>query len=139
MRKVQYKGLGFPVWILDPKFNEDGTMKLDLNRLMEDIFAALLAKPARFSGSEVRFIRTYMDLTQVDFAKLLKLKDHSSVSKWEKKLLEATNMDPNTELALRLAMAENGHFDLAEAYRKALKAIEKKGVGQRLSLPAAAA
>jgi hypothetical protein len=79
-----------------------------------------------------------MDLTQVAFAKLLKLKDHSSVSKWEKKGLEATNMDPNTELALRLAMAESKHLDLGNVYRDAKKAVDKKGVGPRLTLPGAA-
>jgi DNA-binding XRE family transcriptional regulator len=44
-------------------------------------------------------------MTQAEFAKTLNQSSHSIVSQWEKKGLKATGMDYNTEIWLRLHMA----------------------------------
>lgn len=103
-----YQGLGFPVILVGFDTKEVRGIKVpdvNLNRLQKIAFEGLIVKPARLSGSEIAFIRSYMGYTQAQFAQLLNLANHSIVSIWEKKDLKGTGMDFNTEIFLRLNMA----------------------------------
>ena len=75
-----------------------------MKKLQETAFRALAKKPNRLSGSEVRFIRKYLRMTQVDFASWLNMANHSVVSQLENKNEHLSGMDYNTEIILRLFM-----------------------------------
>jgi DNA-binding transcriptional regulator YiaG len=108
MTEMVYTGLGFPVILVGfgtKTVRGVQVPNVNLNRLQKVAFEGLIVKLARYSGSEIAFIRAYMGYTQVEFARLLNLANHSIVSIWEKKGHKATGMDFNTETLLRLTMA----------------------------------
>jgi YgiT-type zinc finger domain-containing protein len=53
-----------------------------LDELMYRIALAVLRKPYRLDGAELRFLRKHAELTQEEFAKLLRV-DKTTLSKWE--------------------------------------------------------
>lgn len=57
------------------------------------------------TGAELAFVRAYLGMTQVEFARKVGLANHSRVSQWEKKGLKPTGMEFVTELSVRLLMA----------------------------------
>ena len=68
------------------------------NRIMRTLAEAVVRKPYRLAGDEVRFLRKYMGITQDHFARLLHV-DKTTVSKWE------TGDDPvgiHSDLLIRL-------------------------------------
>lgn len=109
MKKMRYKGLGFPIDLIGVKtLKFRGEILPDINhRELEDqVFNILLWHHALFSGAQLSFIRGYMGLSQKEFATLLGLKTHSTISGWESKENKATGMPRTTELVIRLFMAE---------------------------------
>lgn len=83
--------------------NEDPIIPA-MNDLFQTIALALVTKPYRLAGEEVRFLRKYMGLTGDGFSRLLHV-DKTTLSKWE------NNDDPvgtQSDLAIRmLAMSQN--------------------------------
>lgn len=53
-----------------------------VDEIMHLIALAVLRKPYRLEGAELRFLRKHVDLTQEEFAKLLRV-DKTTLSKWE--------------------------------------------------------
>jgi DNA-binding transcriptional regulator YiaG len=53
-----------------------------VNQLMQALARAVVRKPYRLEGEEVRFLRKYLRMTQDQFARLIHL-DKTNVSKWE--------------------------------------------------------
>ncbi len=101
---VEYKALGFPIIILNPSYIEfEGEMVLNVNpnKIMDAAFAAVIQKPSRLSGAEVKFLRSYMEYSQESFGRFVGV-DHSSVAKWESKKNEFTGMDVPTEALMRM-------------------------------------
>ena len=75
------------------------------NRIMRTLAEAIVRKPYRLAGDEVRFLRKYMGITQGDFARLLHV-DKTTVSKWE------TGDDPvgiHSDLLIRLLTVVRYH------------------------------
>lgn len=108
MNKIKYNGLGFPINLKGVKTREfRGEILPDVNhRELEDqVFKTLLWMPAHFSGAHLSFVRGYMGLSQKEFATLLGLKTHSTISGWEGKENKATGMLGTTEVIIRLLMA----------------------------------
>jgi DNA-binding transcriptional regulator YiaG len=104
-----YLGLGFPICLKGVKSREfRGEVLPDVNhRELEDlVFKTLLWIPAHFSGAHLSFVRGYMGLSQKEFATMLGLKTHATVSGWESKENKATGMQGATEVIIRLLMAE---------------------------------
>jgi DNA-binding transcriptional regulator YiaG len=87
-----------------------------MKQLQKTVFKALIDKPSRFTGDEVRFIRKYLKMTQINFSAWLNMSNHSVVSQWENRENELSGMDYNTELLLRLQMAgtEKKIFQMAK-------------------------
>lgn len=109
MKKFRYNGLGFPIDLIGIKTRKfRGEILPDINhRALEDeVFKVLLRLPAHFSGAQLSFIRGYMELSQKEFATMLGLKTHATISGWEGKGNKATGMPGTTELVIRLLMAE---------------------------------
>lgn len=83
--------------------NEDPIIPA-MDDLLRTIALALIAKPYRLAGEEVRYLRKYMGLTGDGFSRLLHV-DKTTLSKWE------NNDDPvgtQSDLAIRmLAMSQD--------------------------------
>lgn len=109
MKKTRYNGLGFPIDLTGVKTREfRGEILPDINhRELEDqVFKTLLWLPAHFSGAHLSFVRGYMGLSQKEFATILGLKTHATISGWECKGNKATGMQGAIEVVIRLLMAE---------------------------------
>jgi DNA-binding transcriptional regulator YiaG len=141
IKKFVFNGLGFPVVIVNPKFHADGSLAVKYNQLSQAAFEWLITKECRMSGAQVKFARHYMEMTQADFAKALcQSGGHSIVSKWEGKDLEASGMQPSTELLLRLVMAGSIGKPMTPLLQPLAEALLlSKGVGPKLEIPASLA
>jgi DNA-binding transcriptional regulator YiaG len=109
MKKIRYNGLGFPIDLNGVKTREfRGEILPDINhrKLEDQVFKTLLWLPAHFSGAHLSFVRGYMGLSQKEFATILGLKTHATISGWESKENKATGMQGTTEVVIRLLMAE---------------------------------
>lgn len=53
-----------------------------VDELMHVVAVAILQKPYRLRGEELRFLRKHIDLSQEDFARLLRV-NKTTLSKWE--------------------------------------------------------
>lgn len=109
MKHLRYNGLGFPINLTGVKTRKfRGELLPDINhrKLEDQVFKTLLWLPAHFSGAQLAFIRGYMGLSQKEFATLLRLKTHATISGWEGKEDKATGMQGTTEVVIRLLMAE---------------------------------
>lgn len=117
-----YDGLGFPIILVGFKIKKvRGEMLPDMNakELQIRVFEALTVKPGHLTGCELLFVRSYLELTQAQFASKVGLSNHSRVSQWEKKGLEASGMEYLTELSVRLFMASAMRDDLiAKVYKQ---------------------
>jgi DNA-binding transcriptional regulator YiaG len=123
MKKITYNGLGFPIILEGVKIREfRGEILPDINhRELEDlVFKTLLWLPAHFSGNHLSFVRGYMGLSQKEFATMLGLKTHATISGWESKDNKATGMLGTTEVVVRLLMAEFIGENFAEHFREFL-------------------
>jgi DNA-binding transcriptional regulator YiaG len=124
MKKITYNGLGFPIILKGVKTRKfRGEILPDINhRELEDlVFKTLLWLPAHFSGAHLAFVRSYMGLSQKEFATMLGLKTHATISGWELKKNKATGMLGTTEVVVRLLMAEFIGENFAEHFREFLK------------------
>jgi DNA-binding transcriptional regulator YiaG len=109
MKKIIYKGLGFPIVLKGVKtfeFRGETMPKINHRELEDMVFKTLLWLPAHFSGMHLAFVRTYMKFSQKEFASTLGLKTHATISGWEGKKEKATGMPSTTELVIRLFMAD---------------------------------
>lgn len=109
MEKVRYSGLGFPIdleGVKTRKFRGDVLPDINHRELEDKVFKTLLWLPVHFSGAQLSFIRGYMGLSQKEFATILGLKTHATISGWEGKANKATGMQGTTEVVIRLLMAE---------------------------------
>jgi DNA-binding transcriptional regulator YiaG len=105
METYQTRALGFPIIVINPKFKvRAGEKTLDINfkALSEKVFKAVIMKPARLTGGEIKFIRGFLGLNQSEFANIMGLKGHSQVSKWEKRPNEMTMMSSHQDFIIRL-------------------------------------
>ena len=108
MANVVFEELGFPVMLVDPPMIQvrgHEVPDLNLRELQEAVFRQLFIKPVRLTGAEVRFIRKHLRLRQADLARMLNMANHSVVSQWEGREDQATGMEYNTEVVLRVWMA----------------------------------
>ncbi len=84
--------------------------------LMRTLALAVVGKPYRLSGSEVRFLRKYLKKTGDEFARLIHV-DKTTLSKWEN---EHDPVGEQSDLLIRaviLALAEGLRPNVAEVVR----------------------
>jgi DNA-binding transcriptional regulator YiaG len=108
MANVLFKELGFPVLLVNPRMvtvRGERVPDVNLRDLQEAAFGLLVAKPARLTGAEVRFVRKHLRMRQADLARVLNMANHSVVSQWESREDGPAGMDYNTEVLLRVWMA----------------------------------
>jgi len=107
-RKIQRQlidyGCGFPVVLLNvPMIKVRGKWipDIDHNLLEKSVLVDLCHKPFKLTGSEIRFIRLYFEMTLQVFAKRFGVQ-HPTVVKWENFKNAPTNMSVGTEKDIRL-------------------------------------
>jgi DNA-binding transcriptional regulator YiaG len=130
--KIHWEALGFPVWLVGFKMKKvrgNEVPDVNMKKIQGQAFKALILHQHRFTGSQVRFIRSYLRLTQNEFAREINV-NHSSVSIWESKGDDLTGMETNTELILRLYMLHSHgspHFRKAVHHRVSTNIRLKNG------------
>lgn len=103
-KTYQDYGFGFPVTLLNvPMVEVRGEWIPDVNQkeLQQRVVEALVLKPARLSGSEIKFLRLFADMTLEKFAERFDV-THPAVLKWENAAAQATAMNWTTEKDIRL-------------------------------------
>jgi DNA-binding transcriptional regulator YiaG len=104
-----YEGLGFPIKLKDVEMVMiDGELhpKVDVRKLADQVIKELPFQKERLTGGQVKFIRTYFEMSLREFATKVVNESHTAVAKWEKMNEDITNMDLNIEYMLRLYVHE---------------------------------
>ena len=107
--RMTYEGLGFPIELRNVKMvmiNDEWHPKINMRKIADATMKVLASQEKRFTGYQVKFIRTYFNMTLRDFASEVVSESHTAVSKWEKFGSKPTNMDINIEKILRLYIYE---------------------------------
>ena len=108
VKEYKYTDLGFDIILKDIvlyKIGREWLPKIDIEKLSKRIFTLLTYRAASFSGNELSFIRTYLQMSKSEFGRELKV-SHTAVAKWEKSGKKISSMDIGTELLLKMIMAE---------------------------------
>jgi len=124
-----FKGLGFPIKLINvPMKREFGDWYIDINmnKLMLIVLEALTHKPIALTGDELRFIRSYLQMTTSEFGKTFGV-SHVAVLKWES---GENRMSPALELCIRLYILDYLHAKDAE-FRALYKEINLKQLSKR--------
>src|SRR5262245_57587377 len=103
-KQFKYEGLGFVVHLLNvPMIEVRGiwTPDIDYNLLQKVVLRALAHYPAPLTGNHIRFIRSWLALSQEEFGKLFGVR-HSAVVKWEKSQENPAKIALNTEREIRM-------------------------------------
>jgi DNA-binding transcriptional regulator YiaG len=98
-----YNGLGFPILLKQANFKKVGgkwLLKVDVKKIADEVIKALPTKPVGLTGAEIRFARTYFDLSKRKLAEELNV-SHTAVNKWEDADQEKAKIDPHVEITLR--------------------------------------
>ena len=135
-KTLTFNGFGFPILLVNVSMKtEHGEELPDVSyKAMEQLlFEAVIRKPARLCGAEVKFLRHHFEMTQFAFAKLLKI-ERSLVSKWESKDLKATGMTVHAEIFLRLKLAKLANNTTANDFEVIELGAGTKGVGKPLAI-----
>jgi DNA-binding transcriptional regulator YiaG len=109
LKKYIYEGLGFPVELYNVEVvMHDGEWqpKVDARKIAESVVRGLPFQVERLTGNQIKFIRTYFEMSLRDFGKNVVNESHTAVAKWEKFGNKSTNMDENIEILLRLYIYE---------------------------------
>ncbi|MGM9453727.1 hypothetical protein ACTAZI_10360 [Legionella bozemanae] len=104
-----YEGLGFPIELENVEMiniSDEWHPQIDVRYVADEIIKKLAIQEERLTGNQVKFIRTYFSIPLRKFGEVVVHESHSAVSKWEKCGDEITNMNENTEQALRLYIIE---------------------------------
>jgi DNA-binding transcriptional regulator YiaG len=98
---IIYKGLGFPVKLVDvpmKKMLGEWVIDIDMTELQLVVLRALVYKPIRLTKDELKFVRHFLTLTTTEFGKIFGVR-HSAVVQWEN---GKRNLTASTELCIRL-------------------------------------
>lgn len=119
-----YEGLGFPIILRNvPMIELRGiwTPDIDLNILQKVVLLALAHHPSDLTGNQVRFIRTWLGLTQIEFGKLFGV-THPAIVKWEKMENKGSKMNLTTQRDLRLLLLDR-LLTRDDDFRRAFKIV----------------
>lgn len=105
LKHYSYDGLGFAIKLQNVTMlfvDGEWSPKIDVKKVAEYAIRELPYQNERLSGNQVKFIRTYFEMSLRQFATNVVSESHNAVAKWEKFGSEPTNMDQNIESMLRL-------------------------------------
>lgn len=98
-----YEGFGFPLRLVNAPLRKvygEWVFDFSMGIFQKVVLEMLAIKPSPITGSELRFIINYFEMSYRDFAKIFGC-SHTAVVKWEQ---EKSRMNPSTEIYLRLYM-----------------------------------
>jgi DNA-binding transcriptional regulator YiaG len=127
-RTLIYKGLGFPIKLIDvptKKMFGDWVLDIDMTELQLIVLKALANKPIRLTKDELKFIRHFLGMTSTQFGKVFWV-THSAVIQWEN---GKRNLSPAIELCIRLYALD--HLKVKD---KEFKSLYRKITIEQLSL-----
>ncbi len=104
-----YEGLGFPVDLKQielVEIDDEWHPKIDVRKVSDAVIEALAYQESKFTGNQVRFIRSYFSMPLRKFGDEVVHETHAAVDKWEKCNEQITSMNDNTEYVLRLYILE---------------------------------
>jgi hypothetical protein len=130
-REYEYQGLGFPVVLqMVPMVEIRGvwTPEIDYNSLQRVVLLALAYYPSALTGHHIRFIRSWLELTQSAFGDLLGV-THTAVVKWEKAEERSARIILTTEREIRMIILDH-LLKKAEDFRQAYRVIHKLDFSQ---------
>lgn len=125
-----FEDLGFPIKLINvpmKKEFDEWYIDIDMNRLMVVVLEALAHKPIPLTGDELRFIRSYLQMTSTEFGKVFGI-THAAVLKWES---GENRVSPPLELCIRLYVLD--HLSAKDAE---FRAFYKQLSLEKLSNPA---
>ncbi len=103
-----YKGLGFPIKLIDvpmKKMFGDWVMDIDMTELQIVVLKVLVYKPIALTKEELKFIRHFLELTTTEFGEIFGV-THSAVVQWEN---GKRNLSAPLELCIRLYVMNHLH------------------------------
>jgi len=101
-----YEGLGFPIKLINAPMKKlfgEWYLDIDMNKLMLVVFGMLAHKSTALTGDEIRFIRTYLKMTTVEFGKNFDV-SHVAVVKWEN---NENKISPALDFYIRLYILDH--------------------------------
>jgi DNA-binding transcriptional regulator YiaG len=122
-----YEGLGFPIKLINVPMRKvlgEWCIDVNMNKLMLVVLEALIHKPSPLTGDELRFIRSYLEMTTMEFGKTFGV-SHVAVLKWEN---EKNRVSPALEFFIRLYI-----LDYLKAKDKEFRALYKELSLEQLS------
>lgn len=108
VKTYQFEGFGFPIKLYNVPMKQilgEWCFDFRMNELQKCVLLLLCRKNAPLTGSEVRFIRKFLEMTKADFAKIGGV-THAAVAKWENYENSNAKMSPATETCIRLFALE---------------------------------
>jgi DNA-binding transcriptional regulator YiaG len=96
-----FEGLGFPIKLINAPMKKvfgEWAIDINMNKLMLVVLEAMVHKPVALTGAELRFIRSYLQMTSTKFGKIFGV-THAAVLKWES---GKNKVSPSLELCIRL-------------------------------------
>ncbi len=124
-----FEGLGFPITLINApqkKVLGEWVLDLDLNKLQAFVLRLLVHKTSPLTGAEIRFMRSYLEMSLSAFGKLFRV-THVSVLKWE---TEQTRLSPTTEIYIRLYILNYLHAKDRE-FRKLYEEISLENLSRK--------
>lgn len=133
IKNYTYTGLGFPVELknITMLFIEgEWCPKIDVRLISDIVIKSLPFQKERLTGNQIKFIRSYFEMSLREFSNSVVSVSHTAVSKWENCTESATNMDTSIEIILRLYVYEqtsiNTKKEKLEFFEKYLALREMK-------------
>jgi len=116
-----YNGLGFPIILKQAEFKMIAgkwLLKVDVIKVADAVIRALPIKPVGLTGAEIKFVRTYFELSKRKFAEELNV-SHTAVNKWEAADQERAKIDSHIEIMLRsyIKLKLNDESDFSNFYK----------------------
>lgn len=123
---------GFPVELRGVKsrtFQGEEVPVVNANHLRRAVIAALILKPGRLTGNEIRFLRLWMELNLSQLAEELGV-THPAVIKWEGKENNPTGMGKAIEIHFRLLVlsmfAQTAEEQQSTTFPKAVQQLQER-------------
>ncbi len=129
-KTLVYKGLGFPIKLIDvpmKKMFGDWVMDIDMIELQLVVVKDLIRKPGKLTKNELKFIRHFLVLTTTEFGKIFGV-THSAVVQWEN---GKRNLSPPIEFCIRLYVLNHLHVKDKE-FRNLYNKISIEQLSQRV-------
>lgn len=123
-----YEGFGFPILLENVPMRKrlgEWTFDFDLEALEKAVLLSLIEKQAPLSGSQIRFIRHFLNMSTYEFADILGV-THAAVLHWEK--IEK-KMNVGNQIVLRLYVLN--HLKVTDKeFRKIYQMLNPKSISK---------